>query len=338
MPEYCVTGGTGFIASHLIRALLAAGHTVRATVRDPDDESKVGFLWELDGATDRLRLFKADLMLDGSFDSAVRGVDGVFHAASPVLLTTNPKSTKDADSDAATDIQARLVEPAVRGAANVLRSCARARPRPRRVVLTSSCSAIRYLAAGAGAALNESHWSDASYCAAHGLWYAYAKTVAEREAWRLAREHGVEMVAVNPSFVVGPILSASASSTALIVLALLRGDLPRYPNTTVGFVHVDDAMLAHVLAMEDPRASGRLVCSCHVALHWSEVVASLRERYPEYPITEVCGTQKGDDRAHKMDTSKIRGLGFPPFLSVQQMFDDCIKSFVDKGLLPPPAN
>ena len=35
MLEYCVTGGTGFIASHLIRALLAAGHTVRATVRDP---------------------------------------------------------------------------------------------------------------------------------------------------------------------------------------------------------------------------------------------------------------------------------------------------------------
>jgi uncharacterized protein YbjT (DUF2867 family) len=75
MPEYCVTGGTGFIASHLIRALLAAGHTVRATVRDPSDEPKVGFLWELEGADERLQLLRADLLVEGSFDSAVSGVD-----------------------------------------------------------------------------------------------------------------------------------------------------------------------------------------------------------------------------------------------------------------------
>ncbi|KAF0918406.1 hypothetical protein E2562_023560 [Oryza meyeriana var. granulata] len=328
MPEYCVTGGTGFIAAHLIRALLAAGHTVRATVRDPEDEAKVGFLWELDGATERLQLVTADLMVEGSFDDAVRGVDGVFHAASPVVLVGNGNNGKSNDDD---EVQERLVEPIVRGAANVLRSCARARPR--RVVFTSSCSCVRYCA-GAAVTLNESHWSDAAYCAAHGLWYAYAKTLAEREAWRLAKERGLDMVVVNPSFVVGPVLGPVATSTALIVLALLRGELPRYPNTTVGFVHVDDAVLAHVLAMEEPRASGRLICSCHVA-HWSEIVESLRERYPQYPIPAECSSQKGDDRAHKMDTTRIRALGFPPFLSVQQMFDDCIKSFQDKGLLPP---
>ncbi|EEE53797.1 hypothetical protein OsJ_00221 [Oryza sativa Japonica Group] len=263
MPEYCVTGGTGFIASHLIRALLAASHTVRATVRDPEDEAKVGFLWELDGASERLQLVKADLMVEGSFDDAVRGVDGVFHAASPVVVVGNSSSNngKPNDDDDEEEVQQRLVEPIVRGASNVLRSCARASPRPRRVAPTS---------------------------------------------------------------------------TALIVLALLRGELPRYPNTTVGFVHVDDAVLAHVVAMEDARASGRLICSCHVA-HWSEIVGSLRERYPGYPIPAECGSHKGDDRAHKMDTAKIRALGFPPFLSVQQMFDDCIKSFQDKGLLPPHA-
>lgn len=35
MPEYCVTGGTGFIAAYLIKALLLKGHIVRTTVRDP---------------------------------------------------------------------------------------------------------------------------------------------------------------------------------------------------------------------------------------------------------------------------------------------------------------
>ncbi|EES02561.1 tetraketide alpha-pyrone reductase 2 [Sorghum bicolor] len=324
MPEYCVTGGTGFIAAHLIRALLAAGHSVRATVRDPEDEGKVGFLWELEGAGERLQLVRADLMVEGSFDDAVSGVDGVFHTASPVVVVG--KDNKD--------VQETLVEPIVKGAANVLRSCARAAApdeRPRRVVFTSSCSCVRYCHA---ATLNESHWSDADYCKSHDLWYAYAKTVAEKEAWRLAKEHGIDLVVVNPSFVIGPALGPKPTSTILIVLAMLKGELGKYPNTTIGFVHVDDVVLCHVLAMEDARASGRLICSCDVAAHWSEILESLRERYPQYPIPRECSSsQKGDDRPHRMDTSKVKALGFPPFLSVHQMFDDCIKSFQDKGLL-----
>ena len=50
------------------------------------DVGKVGYLWELNGAKERLELWKADLMVEGSFDEAVRGVDGVFHAVSPVLV------------------------------------------------------------------------------------------------------------------------------------------------------------------------------------------------------------------------------------------------------------
>jgi nucleoside-diphosphate-sugar epimerase len=185
------------------------------------------------------------------------------------------------------DAQEKLVDPIVKGAGNVLRSCARAAVPPRRVVFTSSCSCVRYRHHGHGGAppaLNESHWSDADYCRTYGLWYAYAKTVAEKEAWRLATEHGLDLVVVNPSFVVGPVLGRAApTSTALVVLALLKGDLGKYPNTTIGFVHVDDVVLAHVLAMEDGRASGRLICSGDVA-HWSEVLGSLRERYPQYRI------------------------------------------------------
>jgi len=55
------------------------------------------------------------------------------------------------------------------------------------------------------------------------LWYAYAKTVAEKEAWRLAKEHGIDLVVVNPSFVIGPALGPRPTSTILIVLALLKG-------------------------------------------------------------------------------------------------------------------
>ncbi|GAU37635.1 hypothetical protein TSUD_60150 [Trifolium subterraneum] len=86
MPEFCVTGGTGFIAAYLVKALLEKGHTVRTTVRNPDDLEKVGYLTELSGDKERLKLLKADLLVEGSFDEAVSGVDGVFHTASPVLV------------------------------------------------------------------------------------------------------------------------------------------------------------------------------------------------------------------------------------------------------------
>ena len=50
------------------------------------DVGKVGFLWEFNGAKERLKIMKADLTIEGSFDEAVQGVDGVFHTASPVVV------------------------------------------------------------------------------------------------------------------------------------------------------------------------------------------------------------------------------------------------------------
>lgn len=47
--------------------------------------------------------------------------------------------------------------------------------------------------------------------------------MAEKEAWRLAKEHGIDLVVVNPSFVIGPALGPRPTSTILIVLAMLKG-------------------------------------------------------------------------------------------------------------------
>ncbi|GAB2224117.1 hypothetical protein Droror1_Dr00004864 [Drosera rotundifolia] len=70
----CVTGGNGLIASYLIKKLMLRGHTVHATLRSLDDESKVGQLKGLPGAeTRRLVLFEAGTnRLDG-FEEAIRG-------------------------------------------------------------------------------------------------------------------------------------------------------------------------------------------------------------------------------------------------------------------------
>lgn len=152
------------------------------------------------------------------------------------------------------------------------------------------------------------------------LWYAYAKTTAEKEAWKFAKENGIDLVVVNPSFVVGPLLAPQPTSTLLMVLSIVKGQkeykseirfksppqffpelqasivicyqfpqpcllgsIAEYPNTTVGFVHIDDVIAAHMLAMEENKASGRLVCSSSVA-HWSQIIEMLRPKYPAYPF------------------------------------------------------
>ncbi|KAJ0094376.1 hypothetical protein Patl1_17141 [Pistacia atlantica] len=124
----CVTGASGYIASWLVKLLLERGYSVKATVRDPDDH-KVKHLHEFDGAKEKLLLFKADLLEEGSFDSAIDGCEGVFHTASPVVLSPN-------------DPQAELIDPAVKGTLNVLKSCAKVQSVKRVIVLSSLASII----------------------------------------------------------------------------------------------------------------------------------------------------------------------------------------------------
>lgn len=78
-----VTGGTGYMASWIIKMLLEEGISVNATVRDPLDIQKVGHLTALaKGSPGKLKLFKADLLDSGSFDEPMQGCGLVIHAAS----------------------------------------------------------------------------------------------------------------------------------------------------------------------------------------------------------------------------------------------------------------
>lgn len=86
MSNVLVTGGSGFIAGHVLIQLLGQGHTVRATLRSFDKEASVRAILRGNGAVslENLSFVEADLMDDGGWSEAVSGVDHVIHLASPV--------------------------------------------------------------------------------------------------------------------------------------------------------------------------------------------------------------------------------------------------------------
>lgn len=86
----CLTGAEGFIGSWILKTLLDHGYTVRGTVRNLENSKH---LLELPGASDRLKLFVADLMEPGCFDNVVEGCDGVIQFSSIMSPTARSSSS-----------------------------------------------------------------------------------------------------------------------------------------------------------------------------------------------------------------------------------------------------
>jgi nucleoside-diphosphate-sugar epimerase len=243
MSVVLVTGGSGFIGSHTIIQLLAAGHEVRTTVRDLKRETDVLALLKSGGVEpgNRLRFLAADLEKDLGWPEAVAGCDYVLHVASPF-----PPSLPRHEDE--------LIVPAREGTLRVLRAARDARVK--RVVLTSSFAAIGYGHPPRSQPYDERDWTNPS---GEGVApYAKSKTLAERAAWDfMAREGGdLELSVVNPVAVFGPALGRDTSTSIMIVRRLLDGDLPGCPKVSFGVVDVRDVVDLHLRAMVDPAAKG----------------------------------------------------------------------------------
>jgi len=238
-----VTGGSGFIGSHCILQLLAAGHPVRTTVRSLKRERDVRAMLKEGGAEpgDRLSFVTADLEKDPGWAQAAAGCEYVLHVASPLP----PGVPKHEDE---------LIIPAREGTLRVLRASREAGVK--RVVLTSSFAAIGYGRKERQTPFTEKDWTDLNGEVVAP--YQKSKTLAERAAWNFIAEEGgqLELSVVNPVGVFGPVLGPDYSTSILLVQRLMDGAMPGVPHLYFGVVDVRDVADLHIRAMIHPAAKG----------------------------------------------------------------------------------
>jgi dihydroflavonol-4-reductase len=253
-----VTGATGFIAGHCIEELLRHGYAVRGTVRSLAT-ADVAHLRALGGD---LELLEASLDADAGWAEAVAGCTAVWHVASP-----NPPSVPRDEGE--------VVRPAVDGTLRVLRAAAGSGT-VRRVVYTSSIDAIR-LGHGPGVSrtFTEHDWSDVTRADP----YPRSKVLAERAAWEFVRDGGLELVAVHPGLVLGPLQRAARTTSAEVIRLLLGRGMPAVPHLGFAVVDVRDVARAHRLAMESAAAAGNRYILAGEHRWLGEIAAVLAERF-----------------------------------------------------------
>lgn len=259
-------------------------------------------------------MFEANLTEDGSFDSAIDGCECVFHTASPVYYqTANP--------------QAEVIEPAVKGTVNVLRSCSKVAS-VRRVVVTSSAAAVIFNRnpTGPDVVVDETWFSDTVFCEETKLWYSISKTLAEQAAWRFAEEHGIDLVVMNPGFVLGPLLQPTLNLTSEFLLEIIKGKL-EFPSYQ--FVDVRDVAHAHIAAFENSSANGRyLLVGKSISHH--EALQLLHKLYPA--INCPINATATEIQAPRISKKKAESLGVS-FMPLEVSLKDTIESLKQKNFL-----
>jgi UDP-glucose 4-epimerase len=231
-----VTGGAGFIGSHLVEALLARGDRVRVL-----DNFSTGHLANLAGVQDKIELIQGDIRDEAVVRTALTGVDQVFHLAAIVSV---PESM-------AKPVETELINAV--GTLNILQAAKAAGAR--RVILSSTCAVY-----GDEPTLPKTETSPS--CPQSP--YAISKFTAETYCRLFHDAFGLETVRLRYFNVFGPRQDPSSAYSGVISIfvdKLGTGIVPTIfgdGEQTRDFVFVEDVVRANLLAATAPQAPGHV--------------------------------------------------------------------------------
>jgi nucleoside-diphosphate-sugar epimerase len=270
VDKVLVTGISGFLGGHVALALLDAGYAVRGSLRDLGRADKVRQALRAhsaSGKVEALEFVALDLMRDDGWAEAMAGCRYLQHVASP-FVTRMP-----ADKD-------ELIRPAVEGTRRALQAALAAAIE--RIVLTSSFAAVGYgHPLDRSAPFTEADWSRTEGGDVNA--YTESKTRAELEAWSIMEGAGRrdDLVVVNPTAILGPLLDDDPGTSGMLVQRLMSGAMPGAPRISFGVVDVRDVAALQLKAMETPAAGGKRFLATAGNLSLMEGARALRAAMPD---------------------------------------------------------
>jgi nucleoside-diphosphate-sugar epimerase len=292
MSVCLVTGGAGFIGSHLADALVAAGHTVRVL-----DNLSTGKRDNLSAVRERIQFFEGDITDPATVRLAVRGAELVFHQAA---LASVPRSVADPLATHAA---------CATGTLNVLVAARDAKVR--RVVYAASSSAY-----GDSARLPK-HEDDPTRPLSP---YAVAKLAGEQYCATFTGVYGLETVRLRYFNIFGPRQSPDSAYAAVIPLFIQAMTVSRSPfihgdgEQSRDFTFVADAVQANLKAATAPGAAGKVYnVACGRRTSLNELVAHLNSLLGTDIAAEYGAPRAGDVRHSQADIERARSeLGYRP--------------------------
>jgi dihydroflavonol-4-reductase len=224
-----VTGASGFVGSAVVRALLGAGHRVRALVRARSPRVN------LDGLD--IDIVEGDMRDAAGVAAAIQGARYVFHVAADYRLWA-----PDLDEIVANNVEGMRAVMAGAQDAGV-----------ERIVYTSSVATLKLRANGAPADETQPLAEGEAIGA-----YKRSKVAAERLVEKLIEQNHLPAVIVNPSTPIGP-RDVRPTPTGRIIVEAASGRMPAFVDTGLNLVHVDDVAAGHLAALERGRVGERYI-------------------------------------------------------------------------------
>ncbi|KAL2024152.1 hypothetical protein VTK56DRAFT_9932 [Thermocarpiscus australiensis] len=345
MTKILLTGGSGFIAAHILDQLLAKGHGVVTTVRSEEKAEKIRKAYPSHTVVGDLTVVVVpDIAQPDAFDEVVKvpGLEVVLHTASPFHFRFK-------------DPKKELIDPAVVGTTSILRAIARSAPTVRRVVVTSSFAAILDEAKVSDpfTTFSEASWNPVTIDDIHrspATAYRASKKLAERAAWDFVRDPSngakFDLVTVNPPMVFGPVFPHVASlesintSNERFVDCLQGKWRDAVPATGLGMIWVDvrDVAAAHIKAgLEIPEAGGKRLFAVSGLFSNTELAELIRKNFPEdaerLPTegAKKSGELPPEGERFKYDNSKTTELLGIDWIGLEKSVVDTVNSLKKLG-------